>query len=91
MSKPSVSQEEWEAWLVLPASMALREWAKERREGIRDRWEFGSLTGENEFQHGANQLAAIGACSVLRDIEALEYDDIFGDSIGPVKRAEGDG
>lgn len=52
-------------------------------------WESGTLIQDTEFKTVANQLAAIGACAVLRDIEALDFDNIFGDSIGPVKRAEG--
>lgn len=86
---PSVNQEEWEAWLLLPATNALREWAQKQREERRDMWESGTLIQDTEFKTVANQLAAIGACAVLRDIEALDFDNIFGDSIGPVKRAEG--
>lgn len=80
MPKLRLKPEEWETLRASPAGDALRAWALEEIEEIRSSWENGNLTGDDRFKTEANNLAAIGACRVLRKIAALEYDDIFGDS-----------
>lgn len=73
-----ISKEQWDAWRADPVTVELMAWARAEREEKREIWETGSLTAENQFQTNANNMAAIGACAILRVVEALEYEEMIG-------------
>lgn len=57
----------------------LREWARLQREEMRDRWEGGHFLEPQYFESVVKGAAAAGACSVYRDIEAMDFETILGD------------
>ena len=68
MSERLPTREEWDAWLALPETDALRRIAAKRRQDMKDAWENGIIIGEQ-----ANMMA-IGSCKALQLLEDLDYD-----------------
>lgn len=51
-------------------------WARQQREDTKTTWENGGLTEDDHFKTAMNNSAAIGACRILAEIQALEYETI---------------
>jgi hypothetical protein len=79
-NKPEISHEQWLLWLDDPVTMALRAWATERINDRRDMWEGGHFKTPDHFESAIRDSAAQGACSVYREIEALEFELVIGAS-----------
>ena len=77
MRNPEISLEQWLAWLQDPVTQALRDWAKDKRDERRDMWEGGHFKTADHFESAIKDSAAQGACSVYREVEALEYESIM--------------
>lgn len=73
-----ISEEQWNLWLLDPCTQAIREWAKEEVESLRDKWESANFVASLVHEEIARNNAAQGACSILRQIEALNYQDMMG-------------
>lgn len=65
-------------WLLDPVTQELRKWARLQREEKRDMWEGAHFEAPNAHEICMRNTAAIGACSVYRQIEDLDYTDITG-------------
>ena len=79
MNNNVITNEQWQAWLLDPVTMALRVWARERREELRDGWESASFKSDNQFQSAMADSYAHGSCMVLRVVETLDYQSVIGD------------
>lgn len=67
-----IQREDWDAWLEMPQTKALREIAAGRRKEIKDRWE------EGEFSESMIKNAMlIGGCKALQLLEELDYEMII--------------
>lgn len=73
-----ISQEQWNLWLQDPATLALREWARSQREDRRDMWEGAAFKVPDYIESAVRDSAALGACSVYREIEALDFETVIG-------------
>ena len=72
------SHEQWMLWLNDPVTQALRDWAKEKINERRDMWEGGHFKSADHFESAIRDSAAQGACSVYREIEALDFETVIG-------------
>ena len=87
-----VSNEQLAVWLADPVTVALREWARGRRESLREQWESAGFQGQQHFETAIRNSAAIGACSVYKEIEDLDREVIFGEQEdGPADKPNGPG
>ncbi len=77
-------------WLADPVTQFVRDWAVVQRTELRDAWEGAHFVGQNTHQEVVKNSAAQGACSVYRQIEALDYEDMMGVR-KDVSTAEGSG
>ena len=77
-NQPNLSLEQWEAWLLDPATQALQAWAKGQRNELRDMWEGAHFEAPNVHETAMRNSAAIGACSVYQEIEALNFETVTG-------------
>ena len=73
-----ISEEQWQAWLLDPVTQWLRDWARQERYERRDMWEGAHFESPVAHEVCMRNSAAIGACSVFRTIEGLNYQDMMG-------------
>lgn len=89
----TVNKEEWDLWLTMGPTKALREWARAHRQELFEMWESGGFDNPTAFESIIiKESVAKGASSVYREIEALDPNEILGDSferdtVGPGEEA----
>jgi len=89
----SVDKEEWDLWLSMGPTRALREWARLHRQELFEMWEDGAFDNPTEFESMiVKQSTAKGASSVYRLLEEMDPREILGDSferdtVGPGEEA----
>lgn len=78
MSK-NPEQELFQQWLEHPVTQHLRQWARSRREALKEDWATGAFTGVFDMEMAMKNAGATGACSAYLEIEEMEFDLIYGD------------
>lgn len=71
------SEKDWNEWLQHPCTKALREWAKERREDLKEMWANGDFAASFEVEMLVKNAGATGACSIYTHIEELDFNLII--------------
>lgn len=72
MSEPLVNEEQWAAWLTLPATKALRQVAAARRQSLKDGWELGGVAADPLLN-----AKAIGECQAYMMLEQMDYETVI--------------
>lgn len=70
-------EDDFKGWLLLPETAALRRWARVKREALRDAWEEGTFSAAFELEMLVKNAGATGACSILREVEELDFETII--------------
>ena len=83
------SKEDFLAWLQDPCTDLLRAWARAKRDDLKERWALGHYSDTFDTAMLVKNAGATGACSVLKDLIELDYDEIVKEiESGEQERAE---
>jgi hypothetical protein len=78
LSRELPSLEEWEGWLVHPATQALRLWARRQREEFKENWAVGGDSFPTIEAAALRNADRIGRCEVFLEVGKLSYETIIG-------------
>jgi len=70
-------KEMFSEWMAHPVTKHLRKWAQNKRKRLKDAWESGQFTASFEAEMISRNAAATGACSVYKEIEEMDFDEVF--------------
>lgn len=73
MSQKLPTEEDFQAWLRHPVTEFLREWARVKREDLRDTWEDGNFSASFDTEFIVKNAGATGACSILKLVQDPDY------------------
>src|SRR3990170_2300130 len=71
------SKEEWDGWLSLPETQALRQVAAARKKQLQERWSSGEFTDLSQFGTAILNAKAIGQCEAYQLLEELDYESVI--------------
>lgn len=54
-------------------------WAESEREKLKDAWASGHFTAAFDIEMMAKNAGATGACSALKELLEIEFDDLYGE------------
>jgi len=86
-SKPSINLQQWEMWLSDPVTKQMQEWAKERREELKENWELAQARPTQE--QVLEDTFSRGAMSVLRELENPTPETILNVSFSTPSQNDG--
>ena len=72
----AVTQEDWEQWLELAPTKALREWARRERQELMELWAGGSFSAAFDVEMAVKNAGATGACAIYQFIQELDFSNI---------------
>lgn len=73
-------QQEFQDWLLHPVTKIFLQWARNRREVLKEEWAMAAFTGRETNESLARNYAAQGAVSVYKEVSEVSYEDIYEDS-----------
>lgn len=77
MTLPAITEEDFDQWKGHPVTIRLMAILKDVRESARDSWENGAFTDQSKHGSDIKNAQAIGACGIIRQLEELEFKDLF--------------
>lgn len=81
-----ITKEEWNEWIEMAPTKAVRELAKKRREEIKDLWENGVFAGKP-----VEDAMAVGGCKALQLLADMDYEEVIeSELVNVVRRPEDD-
>jgi hypothetical protein len=74
MSTPALTEEDFNAWLQHPGTVALRKILHAKREELRQQWEGGSFTGYTKEETVLVNVGNLGTCRGYAFVTDFTYE-----------------
>jgi len=74
MSRPALTEEEFNAWLQHPGTIAVREILAAKREALRQEWEGGSFTDYSKDGTILVNVGNLGTCKGYAFVMEITYE-----------------
>lgn len=74
-----LSEEAFKEWLEHPATLALKQWLRVKRETEKENWADGDFVLPDPIATAIRQAAVIGQCKLCAELLALEYEQLVED------------
>ena len=69
-------KEQFLNWQAHPVTEMVMEWARSKRESLKEDWANGMFTAANDFEMLIKNAAATSACSILDDLLNISYVEL---------------
>lgn len=79
MSQPALNEQEWEDWLLHPATKALNAWLFSQIEERKTAWAGGTFTDQSQYATAILNAKAIGNCEAFTLVAELNFSQLLGD------------
>jgi len=76
VSKPSVTEQEFNDWLQHPVTLAIKEYLKREIEAKKEEWASGVFTDQSQYSTAILNAKAIGVCEALTRVGELEFSQL---------------
>jgi hypothetical protein len=79
--KEKVTQDQWEAWLNSPVTLALHNLASKARQGLMEQWAAGLFQGDHDelLIRNSAALGELTAWNRIRELELDQLNEVFED------------
>lgn len=71
------SSEDFQLWLLSPVTQLQREWARRKREVLKELWADGNYSAAFTVEMAVKNAGATGACSILKEVIDPNYQDMI--------------
>lgn len=82
------SNEDFQLWLLHPVTILQRDWAHRKREALKETWADGNFSAAFTVEMAVKNAGATGACSILKEVIAPNYQDMIDEVTDEQQRIE---